>query len=498
MLCFFVMLVFLMGAIVIFTQYGKHDGDEEPALEGSNGGSGNGGNRPGSDNRPPPPNVLPTDNSSTVVADSTSTPGATENPASDPKQTPSPTGSTGTTTTTTMRTKLTYTGATVKPRLFVCYVMIYRWNQVETTPDGICDLTIADEGCRAGARFDNFLGHHKSFFDRSKNDVKTKYGIVACSRDPEDFYDWEKNVDTLRAMYQNNMRHFGFNEMGRQRDTVLAAAFTIAKKVITEVFQGDGSIVFVPDKMGFEGYERLARFAKSKGILPDLFIIRGHLLEPPRNLTDRSLLPAINLYRPSTRYYRANYGRTLADAAEESLSLLSLGVAAEIVILLTFGATSERMLYPDNLNDNLGRYAIYQPAVFPQDVSMDPTRRYFIDPRTVCNASDPEYLRNMQYQGNAATWVTYNKGRRIERSYTLDTAETFRFKMCNFFLNYTNVKAKLNFGMSDLDYDAHDVDCRAFKLKAFDRMRMFRAVNDFVYKEYWDPSDLYFCLRVTP
>ncbi|KAK8779905.1 hypothetical protein V5799_018754, partial [Amblyomma americanum] len=177
-----------------------------------------------------------------------------------------------------------------------------------------------------------------------------------------------------------------------------------------------------------------------------------------------------------------------ADAAEESLSLLSLGVAAEIVILLTFGATSERMLYPDNLNDNLGRYAIYQPAVFPQDVSMDP----------VCNASDPEYLRNMQYQENAATWVTYNKGRRIERSYTLDTAETFRFKMCNFFLNYTNVKAKLNFGMSDLDYDAHDVDCRAFKLKAFDRMRMFRAVNDFVYKEYWDPSDLYFCLRVTP
>lgn len=488
MLCMFVLLVFLVGAIVILTQYKKPDEGEEPARDTNNEGD---NISPGPSPRPVNPVfTLTEDKSSTTAADSTSD--SSGGSVSDTDQSHPPTGST---TTTTMRTKKTYTGATVKPGLLLCHTEIHRWKEVETMADGLCDLVIASEACAVSARFEDFLDHYKFYFDRSKNAVKTKYGLLSCPYDPDDFYDYYKVKDTLKAMNDSYMRHFGFTSLGRETDKMTEAAFTVSKKVINEVFGGVGTTVFIPHETNDKAYQRLASIVKRTTMIPDMFLIPGHLIKPSRNLTDRSLLPAINLYRPSTIYYRAFYGRTLADAAEESLSLVRLGLAAEIILMLTFGATTERMLYPDNLNDNLGRYAIYQPAVFPENVSKD---RYFIDPRTMCNASDPEYLRNMQYQASAATWVTYNKGRRIERSYTVDTAETFRFKMCNFFVNYTTVKTKISFGIDDLDYDAFDVDCRAFKFKPYGRIKMLRAVRNFVYKDYWDPTDIFFCLRVTP
>ncbi|XP_050032999.2 uncharacterized protein [Dermacentor andersoni] len=229
--------------------------------------------------------------------------------------------------------------------------------------------------------------------------------------------------------------------------------------------------------------------------VPDLIVVTAHDYLPGPDVEKQVLLPP-NIYnRPVDYWYQANYGHTMAEAMAEALIVINSGVGRPITLVLSMAGTKAKMQYPDIRNPKAGRYAIYQPAVNVPGSWFD----HFTNPKAMCSAEGYEaYRANLQYQENALTWLTFNKSQNVEMSMAFDTSETLRYKICNVFVNHTyDVLTQLiDFGVSELAWDRESCDLPNWKSPPYERVRMVRAVSKFLTDEYWDPTDLYFCMKV--
>ncbi|XP_070379829.1 uncharacterized protein [Dermacentor albipictus] len=232
--------------------------------------------------------------------------------------------------------------------------------------------------------------------------------------------------------------------------------------------------------------------------MPDLIVVTAHDYFPGPDVKKQVLLPPNIYYRPIDFWYQANYGHTVPEAMAEALTVLNNGVSRPISLVLTMAGTKARMQYPDIRNPKAGRCAIYQPAVNEYRSSW---HTHLTNPKAMCSGKAYEaYRANLQYQENALTWLAFNKTLNVSTSMAFDTAETLRDKICNVFVNHTDddLTQKIDFGISELAWDRDPCDLPSWKSPPYERVRMVRAVSKFLTDEYWDPTDLYFCLKVKP
>lgn len=492
MFCLLALLVLFAAAILIFSgDVGAAESVEgDPPASGEDGSSGPSG--------PSGPSSTHSRKKITTVATE-----ATDEDIDRPEG--QPTISTkNTEPTTTAPTKKPYTGPTRKPGLFVCWTPTGQLQPGAqfTIPDGLCDVTLIGVGC-SGELIDELLDfeyYHSWLFGVLPRYQKTKFGFVVCHMDYEYIMQDMDDKYFFKEAKKHPLHYYGIGMIKQLWRSIffgpdLNAPFVYVKTIRDRLFQ-TAEIVYMVEIDSPKNFEYFVHMCKNT-TMPDLIVVVAHDFFPAAENQKQVVLPPNIFYRPIDMYYEADYGHTMFDAMTEALHLLREGLSRPIALMLTVAAAHAKVQFPDHRNPKVGRYAIYQPAVYQKATWYT----YFDNAKKMCSEGGTEALReNIQYQENALTWLTFNKSYRVEQAFAFDTAETLRYKMCHMFVNYTTepLFANISFGVADALWDQVSCDLPKWKSPPYERVSMVRAVYHFMAKEFWDPSDLYFCMRVKP
>ncbi|KAL1474416.1 hypothetical protein MTO96_037991 [Rhipicephalus appendiculatus] len=402
-----------------------------------------------------------------------------------------PSPSTMSSTTTTLPTKKPYNGPTRKPGLFVCFAPPAYIQRNFTMPDGLCDVMIIGVDCYGTYTTGEY--HDLEYDGKFIFDIPAKF--------PEDEV-WVRQLlylEFFKLVRKAPLAYYGIGvdrTMWRipQYGPDVNAPFVYVKMVRDKLWP-TAQIVYKVEIDNDGDLEYFIHMCKNT-TMPDLILLSAHDFFPKPEVLKPVLLPPNILNRPVDYYYMANYGHTMYDAMTQALRILSEGVPRPIVLLLAMFGTKMDVLYPDHRNPEPGRYSIYQPAKYGIA-----NYRYYTNPKLLCVGDKNEIMRkNMVLQEDALTWLAYDKSYSVEMSVAFDKSDTLRLKMCRMFANYTSepLFANISFGVGELMMDIDSCDVPQWRSPSYERVHMVRAVYNFMAKEYWDPSDLHFCMKVQP
>ncbi|XP_075558177.1 uncharacterized protein LOC142590167 [Dermacentor variabilis] len=394
-------------------------------------------------------------------------------------------------------------GRSRQPKLFVCYTVPEQLSADFEMPDDLCDVVLIGIECY-GALADeqeNIAWNDKWLFDIPSKYHKTKFGFVTCVMDYDEVFPDIANQKFFQLLGKVPLHYYGIGilkELWRSPtlgSVDVNAPFVYVKK-IRDMFWPTAKIVYKVELDSKKNVDYFIDMCRNT-LMPDLIVVTAHDYFPGPEVKKQVLLPPNIFYRPVDFWYQANYGNTMPDAMAVALTLINYGVNRPISLVVTMAGTKAQMQYPDIRNPKAGRYAIYQPAVNVYGSWFD----HFTNPKAMCSGKGYEaYRANLQYQENALTWLAFNKSQNVETSMAFDTAETLRYKICQVFVNHTYdpLTQLIDFGISELAWDEEPCDLPNWKSPPYERVRMVRAVSKFLTDEYWDSSDLYFCLKVKP
>lgn len=456
------------------------------------------------------------------------------------------TGTTATTvsmSTTAERTKKPYTGVTPKqlaiPRgWFICVTRPFGRipNQNVSFPeDGVCDLIYYDRICSIGRMEYNMFsqddvatlfasGSGPYLTHAAATYTKSQFGAGFCwvVRSRKLLANERTRLDTwLGYLAEHNIHHTGIfdfrdavprtglfllSDMGVDDVRGVLELLRAMKEFVSPNPSARSSVrytILSVEVKKAETIGNLTEFFRSVHT-PDAILVSGHLwqnkdIQRPKKFSpyDRvpcQLVPPNNYFDPSTRNWNSQQAGTMADHVQLLLRFKRAGINAHYSMMLTMGAARHQMRFPDNRNPARGNYAAYMPCLYkrnPREGARD-----FEDPKRLCADPDSAYYKNMQYQDDARTWITFDKDKSREFSIAFDTEDTLRWKACNTMAGF--VGELIGVAAIDVDFDNSTSNCPGWTSAPFNRVKLLKAINTFVQTEFWDPSDLYFCLRLQP
>lgn len=538
MVCGFLNMALLIGIVVLLTNTSMETAGGDDAASSSGQGPAGGG---GSGNRRPSAHAvlptLPTTDSGEVTSHKGSEAETTSVPNTAVEATTNATAANAeTTTTTTQRTKKPFTKVTpIPPGLprgwFICVTRTFGSTILKaplTFPeDGVCDLIYYESVCatRLSGEFSMFGKHNIThqfnegsgphLLNTAQTYVKSRLGVAFC---------WEEKAKDIlgqnKSLFELWLRFFAdhnihdtavFNirdKWRNQQDTrwvdyepqTIRMVFDVLKFMKTFSSPNSASPVrytaLAVQVFSTEINDRIKDYLQTVHT-PDAILTYGHLWALREKVVPVSgfktacqLHPPHNYFDGKKRNYNHQNSSTMAEHVEYLLSFKKAGIDAHYSIMLTAGATREKMRFPDRRNPAIGNFAIYYPCLPDKLYSK---KRDFVDTKkTVCE--DPVFRKNIQFQEDAKSWVTFNKHWKVEESVAFDTEDSLRWKVCNTMANF--VGEQVGVAAVDLDFDNMSSTCPGWESGPFERVNLIKNLNTFFQREFWDPTDVYFCFQV--